>query len=325
MFPACQPYSHIGLYSLLSLPLSLVITISTNSPTHHWCASLVCSVLYNSSVIHWEAIWLFSTMYGNVEYVCPERSPAPPLPQISYSEDSDIYLQEDSIYEPVWDKERGDNKRNWLRSPKFGRKAQDKKTWNGGQYRRKIRLAVLSAGLVLIVSLILLAGGFAKYSAMVIQMEALEEKKQKALAIGSFLIYNEAHNRCAEVRNSSSSMDLELTTSSCNPTSLSQLFRWLPGARIFNVEVELCVGVRGRIQSKTVIRLVPCESPLAKSWVCTNETLLGLKGERLYFNYGNNFSGIVMLFDGNGIWSRWRAQDLDGTLQNGGVCAQMCE
>ncbi|OCT90317.1 macrophage mannose receptor 1 isoform X3 [Xenopus laevis] len=264
-------------------------------------------------------------MYGNVEYVCPERSPAPPLPQISYSEDSDIYLQEDSIYEPVRDKEKGDKKRNWLRSAKFRCKEQDTKTWTSGQYRRKIRFAALSIGLVLIVSLILLAGAFAKYSAMVMEMEALKEEKQKALATGSFLIYNEAHNRCAEVRNSSSSMVLELTASSCTPTSLSQLFRWLPGARILNVAVELCVGVRGKIQSNIVLRLVPCETPQAKSWVCTNETLFGLKGERLYFNYGNNLSGVVMLFDGNGVWSRWKAHGLDGTLQNEGVCAQMCE
>lgn len=142
------------------------------------------------------------------------------------------------------------------------------------------------------------------------------------ISTGSFLLYNEAHNKCAEVRSSSPSRDLfELTASVCSSGSQSQLFHWLPGGRLVSSGEGLCVGVEGRSQSQKPLRLYQCNTDKTLSWECYNKTLLGVKGDNIFFNFGNNPNYMVILYWGTGVWSRWRARNLDGMLLDGGPCA----
>ncbi|XP_075439587.1 uncharacterized protein LOC142483395 [Ascaphus truei] len=253
-----------------------------------------------------------SNMYGNVDYQPPDWSPEPPLKQRSLSEHSDIYLQEESIYEPVTGSQRAERRLRWRRAPPI----------RGWHWRRNTLLTALAISLALILGLLVV--GLTKYSAMATEIEVLKEEQQRAVALGSFLIYNEAHNKCADVRSSSSGR-LEITAATCFPLSFTRLFRWLPGAQLLSVRAGLCLGVFSKPQPNLAIQFLPCGAK-ALSWRCTNETLLGLHGNELYFNYGNNPGGLVILFAGNGPWSRWRALGSGGMsdLQEGGVCAQAC-
>lgn len=140
---------------------------------------------------------------------------------------------------------------------------------------------------------------------------------------GSFLVYSESHNKCAEVRSSSSPLIFELTASTCSPDFYSQFFRWLPGGRLMSTKEGLCVGAE-KLRSNQPLRLYECDNGRVLKWTCTNETLLSVEGESLYFNFGNNRERVVMLYWGNGLWSRWKAQSLEGKLQNGGACVHCC-
>ncbi|XP_063787739.1 macrophage mannose receptor 1-like [Pseudophryne corroboree] len=212
----------------------------------------------------------------------------------------------------------------------------------GCNQRHRVLAAV--SGLVLILILCILCYFISKYSAATMELASLREeqrnvthldtaermelaslrKEQRKLSfLGSFLIFNEEHKKCAEVR-PSSTPPFELTASGCSAVSYSQFFRWLPGGRLMSTKEGLCVGVEGKPQSQKPLRLFHCDDGKSLTWVCTNETLLGVKGENLYFNYGNNKYGIVMLYWGTGPWSRWRAQSTEGKLQDGGACAQSC-
>ncbi|KAM4037884.1 uncharacterized protein ACNLHF_016312 isoform 2-T2 [Anomaloglossus baeobatrachus] len=162
-----------------------------------------------------------------------------------------------------------------------------------------------------------------KYYAMETELEKVKEQNKRHLTMGSFLLYNEAHNKCAEVHSPSAGRDpLELTASVCSSVSDSQLFHWLPGGRLMSLGEGLCVVVEGKPQSQMPLRLSQCNADNTLSWECYNNTLLGVKGENLFFNYGNNPKNIIMLFSGYGIWSRWRARNLDGNVLDGGACAQ---
>ncbi|XP_073715685.1 macrophage mannose receptor 1 [Misgurnus anguillicaudatus] len=124
----------------------------------------------------------------------------------------------------------------------------------------------------------------------------------------SFLIYNEDHNRCVNVINAN-----VVQTALCDVSSAAQRFRWVSSSRIISVSLKLCLGAQNVKDSEKVI-LLPCKelSPL-QTWECKNETLFGLKGQPLHLNYGNQDKTSVMLFKGNGSWSRWQ---IYGTTDN---------
>ncbi|XP_044138935.1 uncharacterized protein LOC122929438 [Bufo gargarizans] len=277
-------------------------------------------------------------MYGNVDYVPPVQHGEGFLKR-SPSEHSNLYLQEESIYEPVRGSEKPDSENFW-RLSSAGSSVEDttlqwnqdlpqrRKTWISSFQRHcchqkhKLLISFFSCGLLLILSILILGYFMSKYYAMETELEMVKEQQRRYITKGSFLLYNEAHNKCAEVRSSSSSRNLfELTASVCSSLSYSQFFHWLPGGRLMSSEEGLCVGVEGKLQSQKPLRLYQCDTDNTLSWECNNDTTLGVKGENLFFNFGNNAKYLVMLYWGNGVWSRWRARNLDGKLLDGGACA----
>ncbi|XP_023561199.1 macrophage mannose receptor 1 [Octodon degus] len=116
-----------------------------------------------------------------------------------------------------------------------------------------------------------------------------------------FLIYNEDHKRCVEAISPTA-----VQTASCNQDAQAQKFRWVSPGQVMSMAFKLCLGV----PSKTVwvpITLYPCNSKSElQKWECKNDTLFGIKGEELYFNYGNKQEKNIMLYKGSGLWSRWK-------------------
>ncbi|KAG8574383.1 hypothetical protein GDO81_009155 [Engystomops pustulosus] len=197
-----------------------------------------------------------------------------------------------------------------------------KRSPSGCYQKHRLCIAVLCCSLLMIVSFLILGYFMSKYYALETELEKVKEQQRRYITMGSFHLYNEAHNKCAEVRSSPTSSNvLELTASGCSSDSYSQLFLWLPGGRLMSSEEGLCVGVDGRLQSQKPLRLYECDTDKILSWECYNETLLGVRGENLFFNFGNNPKYLVMLYWGNGVWSRWRARSLDGKILDGGACA----
>ncbi|KAM9313301.1 uncharacterized protein PAF06_011293 [Gastrophryne carolinensis] len=266
-------------------------------------------------------------MYGNVDYV-------PPVPierntlRRSPSEQSNIYLQEESIYEPIRSTGKTDPERLWRLSSTTS--SEDiRHHWShappkqGFLQRHKFLIAVCFCSLMGILTLVLLGVLLPKNSSLKMEIYSLKEEQNKLAAFGSFLIYNEDQKKCVEVRSSPSSQWLELTASACSADSYSQFFRWLPRGRLMSTKEGLCVGVATQ-RTNLLLRLYQCDSDKVIHWVCTNHTLLGVEGEQLYFNFGNNREKVVMLYRGTGVWSRWRARSLEGKLQDGGACVQCC-
>ncbi|XP_075440596.1 zona pellucida sperm-binding protein 3-like [Ascaphus truei] len=138
----------------------------------------------------------------------------------------------------------------------------------GRHWRRNTLLTALAISLALILGLLVV--GLTKYSAMATEIEALKEEQQRVVALGR----------------------LEITAATCFPLSSTRLFRWLPGAQLLSVRAGLCLGVFNKPQPNLAIQFLPCGAK-ALSWRCTNETLLGLHGNELYFNYGNNPGGLM--------------------------------
>ncbi|XP_066449340.1 uncharacterized protein [Eleutherodactylus coqui] len=272
-------------------------------------------------------------MYGNVDYV-------PPVPygdgslKRRPSEHSNIYLQEESIYEPVRGSEKPDSEDLW-RLSSIGSSVEDTslqwnqsppqrtKTWIPPYQRpcchqkHRLLIAFFSCGLLL--TIFILSYFMSKYYAMKTELEAAKEQQRQYIKMGPFLLYNEDHKKCAAVRSSSSDL-FELTASVCSSVSYSQVFQWLPGGRLMNSGEGLCVGVKGKPQSKMPLGLYQCNTDKTLSWECSNDTLLGVKGENLFFNFGNNAKYMVMLYHGTGVWSRWRAQSFDEKVLEGGAC-----
>uniref|UniRef100_G1PD26 Macrophage mannose receptor 1 n=1 Tax=Myotis lucifugus TaxID=59463 RepID=G1PD26_MYOLU len=116
-----------------------------------------------------------------------------------------------------------------------------------------------------------------------------------------FLIYNEDHKRCVEAVSPTA-----VQTAVCNPDSEAQKFRWVSESQIMSIAFKLCLGV----PSKTdwvPITLYACDSKSEfQKWECKNDTLLGIEGEDLFFNYGNRQEKNIMLYKGSGLWSRWK-------------------
>uniref|UniRef100_A0A8D0GM94 Macrophage mannose receptor 1 n=1 Tax=Sphenodon punctatus TaxID=8508 RepID=A0A8D0GM94_SPHPU len=116
-----------------------------------------------------------------------------------------------------------------------------------------------------------------------------------------FLIYNEDHKLCVQVRSSNS-----VITGNCNQDNEAQKFRWISDDQLMSVSLKLCLGV----PSKTdwvPITLYPCDNTNDfQKWECRNETLLAIQGADLFFNYGNKQEKNIMLYKGSGLWSRWK-------------------
>ncbi|XP_030635018.1 macrophage mannose receptor 1 [Chanos chanos] len=117
----------------------------------------------------------------------------------------------------------------------------------------------------------------------------------------SFLIYNDAHNKCVKAVSSS-----VVVAAPCDPSSDNQRFRWVSSSRLLSISLKLCLGAQD-LKDWVKVLLVPCNelSPL-QAWECKNETLFGLKGQALHFNYGNKNEKNVMVYKGSGTWSRWQ-------------------
>ncbi|KAM3593597.1 uncharacterized protein V6R79_016732 [Siganus canaliculatus] len=117
----------------------------------------------------------------------------------------------------------------------------------------------------------------------------------------SFLIYNENHNKCVEVRSATF-----ITVAVCNPHAKEQQFRWVSESRILSLSVKLCLGAT-EIKDWVKVTLFECdESNLLQHWECKNETLFGLKDKDLHLNWGNRQEKSLMIYKGSGLWSRWR-------------------
>uniref|UniRef100_A0AAY4AAK8 Macrophage mannose receptor 1 n=1 Tax=Denticeps clupeoides TaxID=299321 RepID=A0AAY4AAK8_9TELE len=124
----------------------------------------------------------------------------------------------------------------------------------------------------------------------------------------SFMIYNEDHNRCVKAVSATSVLVAE-----CDPQSEAQRFRWTSGSRLLSLSLKLCLGAQD-LKDWMKVLLFPCneESPL-QHWECKNQTLFGLKGKMLHFNYGNRNEKNIMVYSGSGSWSRWQ---IFGTKNN---------
>ncbi|KAJ1100755.1 hypothetical protein NDU88_005834 [Pleurodeles waltl] len=124
----------------------------------------------------------------------------------------------------------------------------------------------------------------------------------------AFLIYNEEHKRCAQTTSTNS-----MTAAICNPKSESQQFRWISERQLMNIESKLCLGVPAK-KDLTFVGLLPCDanSDLQK-WECKNDTLFGIEGENLHFNYGNKQTKII-IYKGSGTWSRWKVYGTNDDL-----------
>uniref|UniRef100_A0A8C3X197 Macrophage mannose receptor 1 n=1 Tax=Catagonus wagneri TaxID=51154 RepID=A0A8C3X197_9CETA len=116
-----------------------------------------------------------------------------------------------------------------------------------------------------------------------------------------FLIYNEDHKRCVEALSLSS-----VQTAVCNQDNEAQKFRWVSESQIMSVAFKLCLGVPSKTDWVPVT-LYACDSKSEfQKWECRNDTLLGIKGEDIFFNYGNRQEKNIMLYKGSGLWSRWK-------------------
>ncbi|XP_061094630.1 macrophage mannose receptor 1-like isoform X1 [Conger conger] len=125
----------------------------------------------------------------------------------------------------------------------------------------------------------------------------------------SFLIYNEDHNKCANVVSATA---VEVAT--CDPTADSQKFRWVSKSHVISISLKLCLGVT-TIKDWVKVLPFPCDMKSEhQEWECKNETLFGIKGNTLYLNYGNRQETNIMLYKGSGSWSRWRMYGTKGDL-----------
>ncbi|XP_005387016.1 PREDICTED: macrophage mannose receptor 1 [Chinchilla lanigera] len=116
-----------------------------------------------------------------------------------------------------------------------------------------------------------------------------------------FLIYNEDHKRCVEAVSPNA-----VQTALCNQDAESQKFRWVSPVQLMSVAFKLCLGVPSKTDWVPVT-LYPCNSKSEiQKWECKNDTLFGIKGEDLYFNFGNKQEKNIMLYKGSGLWSRWK-------------------
>ncbi|XP_035511844.1 macrophage mannose receptor 1 [Morone saxatilis] len=126
---------------------------------------------------------------------------------------------------------------------------------------------------------------------------------------GSFLIYNENHNKCIKAESATS-----MTVAPCDPHAKEQQFRWASESRILSLSLKLCMGAT-EIKDWVKVVLYECdEDNVLQHWQCKNETLFGLKDQDLHLNWGNRNERNIMIYKGSGLWSRWRTFGSRGDL-----------
>lgn len=126
---------------------------------------------------------------------------------------------------------------------------------------------------------------------------------------GAFLIYNENHNKCIKVESATS-----VTVAACDPHAKQQQFRWASESRILSLHLKLCLAAT-EIKDWVKVVLFECdEKSDLQHWQCKNETLFGLKNEDLHLNWGNRNERNIMIYEGSGLWSRWRIYGTRGDL-----------
>ncbi|XP_070709201.1 macrophage mannose receptor 1 [Pempheris klunzingeri] len=126
---------------------------------------------------------------------------------------------------------------------------------------------------------------------------------------GSFLIYNENHNKCIQVESATS-----ITVAQCNPHAKEQQFRWASESRVLSLSLKLCLAAT-EIKDWVKVVLFECdEKSNLQHWQCKNETLFGLIDQDLHLNWGNRNERNIMIYKGSGLWSRWRIFGTQGDL-----------
>ncbi|XP_008296580.1 macrophage mannose receptor 1 [Stegastes partitus] len=126
---------------------------------------------------------------------------------------------------------------------------------------------------------------------------------------GTFLIFNENHNKCIKVESATS-----ITVAPCDPHAKEQQFRWASESRVLSLSLKLCLGAT-EIKDWVKVLLFECnESSVLQHWQCKNETLFGLKDQDLHLNWGNRNERNIMIYKGSGLWSRWRIFGTRGDL-----------
>ncbi|XP_042308235.1 macrophage mannose receptor 1-like [Sceloporus undulatus] len=160
--------------------------------------------------------------------------------------------------------------------------------------------ALLSVSVFL--NVLLLTMGTVHYYKMADTLEQVQKENKwlKEAAPSPFLLYNENKNVCATILEQN-----YLTAVSCSPDVQDQHFQLLSGGLLSHLVSHLCVAAQSR-KNKMALILTPCNPRSSlQHWECRNHDLLALKDTDLYFNYGNSVNKRVMLYDGNGPWSRW--------------------
>ncbi|XP_057680492.1 macrophage mannose receptor 1 [Corythoichthys intestinalis] len=118
---------------------------------------------------------------------------------------------------------------------------------------------------------------------------------------GSFLIFNQNHNKCVKVIHASST-----TLSRCDPHAKDQQFRWASAERLLSLSLNLCLGAV-EIKDWVKVLLFECdETSELQRWQCKNQTLFGLRDRDLHLNWGNFNERNLMIYKGSGEWSRWK-------------------
>ncbi|KAM9115008.1 macrophage mannose receptor 1-like isoform 2-T3 [Pangshura tecta] len=211
---------------------------------------------------------------------------------------SDVYTEEESQYEavdPAVGARRRQMEQQEARAPEW--------EWRQGQ--RWILACATVLGVSVLLNLLLLTLGVVRYMDMASAFERMQVENQLLRDVGSpasgfFLIYSESHQLCVDVTAGGS-----LTAAPCTPGAPSQHFQWLSQGQLLNAAHQQCIAVSKRL-SRMAVHLEPCEAHRElQHWECRANGLLALAKENLYFNYGNSQSHVVMLYTGDGPWSRW--------------------
>ncbi|KAF0027993.1 hypothetical protein F2P81_019080 [Scophthalmus maximus] len=126
---------------------------------------------------------------------------------------------------------------------------------------------------------------------------------------GSFLIFNDNHNKCIKVESATS-----VTLAPCDPHAKQQQFRWASQSRVLSLSLKLCLGAT-EIKDWVKVLLFECDDNSdLQHWQCKNETLFGLKDQDLHLNWGNRNERNIMIYKGSGTWSHWRIFGTRGDL-----------
>lgn len=136
---------------------------------------------------------------------------------------------------------------------------------------------------------------------------------------GTFLIFNENHNKCIKVESATS-----VTVARCDPHAKEQQFRWVSESRVLSLTLKLCLGAT-EIKDWVKVVFYECdENSILQHWECKNETLFGLKDQELHLNWGNRNERNLMIYKGSGLWSRWRMFDTKKDLCSRGFQGKNC-